>query len=243
MYTIINAFIYLFIYLFNILFSPLGTRGFESEEKDRPQFHGDKLEPLRRSFVNNRKETYFPEIKRTYLAIGSSIAIFIAILFISGFFGAIFYAEYLVQYKYPNYKFLYFEWVIVFFIAISIEIFSYIYLGFSGILANYENHRTETNYEDSLIAKTVFFKIFNHYGALVFTVFGKGPILGTFVYRTYMLCTFIYCAYMPSTCLLCTLCLRLLCVRFLCVRILHVHAVCARFLYLHASTGNRYQTS
>ena len=31
---------------------------------------------------------------------------------------------------------------------------------------------------ESLISKTLFFKIFNHYGPVLFTVFGKGPLLG-----------------------------------------------------------------
>ena len=155
-----------------------GTRGFESEEKDRPQFQGDKDEPVRRSFVNNRKETYFPDSKRTCLSVYSFVSIFFAIAFVGAFFGATFYAEYLVTYKYPLYEFPYFEWGVMSFIAIMIEVFSHLYLGFSAVLADSENHRTETNHEDSLIAKTVFFKIFNHYGAVIFTLFGKGPLLG-----------------------------------------------------------------
>ena len=163
----------------NLLSIPIGTRGFESEEKDRPQFEGDKVEPLRRSFVTNRKETYYPQTLRTLLRVRSFFAIVFTILLILAFFGAIFYTEHLVIYKYPAYKFRFFDWIVAIFIAIMVEVFSHYYLTFSTFLADNENHQTETKYEDSLISKTLFFKIFNHYGPVIFTVFGKGPLLGT----------------------------------------------------------------
>ena len=49
--------------------------GFESEEKDRPQFHGDPA----RSKINNRTETYFPEEKRRVIAFFSYVSIFLLI--------------------------------------------------------------------------------------------------------------------------------------------------------------------
>ena len=51
------------------------TLGFESEEKDRPQFHGDPA----RSKINNRTETYFPEEKRKVIAFFSYLSIFLII--------------------------------------------------------------------------------------------------------------------------------------------------------------------
>ena len=155
-----------------------GTRGFESEEKERPQFEGDKAEPQRRSFVTNRRVTYFPETMRRVLRVVSTVAIVFTIALVLAFFGAVFYAEYIVTYKFPAYKFRFFDWGVAIFIAIMIEVFSHFYPTLSGFLADNENHRTETNYEESLISKTLFFKIFNHYGPVLFTVFGKGPLLG-----------------------------------------------------------------
>ena len=49
--------------------------GFESEEKDRPQFHGDPA----RSRINNRTETYFPEEKRKVIAFFSYLSIILII--------------------------------------------------------------------------------------------------------------------------------------------------------------------
>jgi hypothetical protein len=36
--------------------------------------------------------------------------------------------------------------------------------------------------------KILFFKIFNHYGAVIFTLFFKGPILGIYIYISLYLC-------------------------------------------------------
>ena len=151
-----------------------GTRGFESEEKDRPQFKGDKEEPLRRSFVTNRKETYFPEFKRLNLRMLSFLSVFVITLLSSALIGVVFYLEFLVLYHHTSFQFRFFDWAVAALISVLIEVFSYLYMGFSTVLADNENHRTETEYEDSLITKTVFFKIFNHYGAVIFTIFFKG---------------------------------------------------------------------
>ena len=151
------------------------------EEKERPQFEGDKAEPQRRSFVTNRRVTYFPETLRTLLFVGSTIAIVFTIFLVLAFFGAVFYAEYIVTYKFPAYKFRFFDWGVAIFIAFMIEVFSHFYPSLSSFLADNENHRTETDYEESLISKTLFFKIFNHYGPVLFTVFGKGPLLGELI--------------------------------------------------------------
>jgi Calcium-activated chloride channel len=101
------------------------------------------------------------------------------VVFTAGFFGACFYAEYIVQDDYSRFEFKYINWVVIGLITIAIEVFSAGYLVLSENLTNQENHKTETNYEDALIMKTLFFKLFNNYGALIFTAFFKGPFLGT----------------------------------------------------------------
>ena len=81
--------------------------------------------------------------------------------------------------KYTEVNFSLVTWIVIFIIACAIEIFSAGYLVLSERLTNNENYKTETNYEDALISKTLFFKLFNHYGALIFTAFFKGPFLHT----------------------------------------------------------------
>jgi anoctamin-10 len=124
--------------------------------------------------VTNRKETYFPEFKRLNLRIFSFLSVFVITLLSSALIGVVFYLEYLVLYYHTKFQFRFFDWAVAALISVLIEVFSYLYMGFSTVLADNENHRTETEYEDSLITKTVFFKIFNHYGAVIFTIFFKG---------------------------------------------------------------------
>ena len=81
--------------------------------------------------------------------------------------------------RYTEFNFSLVTWIVIFIIACAIEIFSAGYLVLSERLTNNENHKTETNYEDALISKTLFFKLFNHYSALIFTAFFKGPFLHT----------------------------------------------------------------
>lgn len=156
-----------------------GTRGYESQEKDRPQFRGDPSNPLKRSFITNRKETYYPQQKRIWFQVYSMLVVFISVILCISFFGACFYAEYLFMTKYTEVNFSLVTWIVIFIIACAIEIFSAGYLVLSERLTNNENYKTETNYEDALISKTLFFKLFNHYSALIFTAFFKGPFLHT----------------------------------------------------------------
>jgi hypothetical protein len=93
------------------------------------------------------------------------------------------YTHILIHITGGKYNFQYFSWVVSFFTAISIEVLSEYYTVISAILTDTENYRTQTEYEDSLITKILFFKIFNHYGAVIFTLFFKGPWIGT-CYKT-----------------------------------------------------------
>ena len=168
-----------FLFLFLFIFYDSGTRGYESQEKDRPQFRGDVAQPLKRSFVTNRKETFYPSRKRFWIKSYSMLIVFIFVIFTEAIFGFFFYVEYLVEKVYTDYDIRYYNWFVVLGISISIEVLSSIYLNLSEYLTNNENYKTETNYEDALITKTLIFKLFNHYSALIFTAFFKGPILDT----------------------------------------------------------------
>ena len=105
--------------------------------------------------------------------------VFVTVILATSFFGACFYAEYLVMTIYTEFDIPYLSWVVIVIISIAIEWFSIGYIVLSESLTNQENHKTETNYENSLITKTLFFKLFNNYSALIFTAFFKGPFLGT----------------------------------------------------------------
>lgn len=58
--------------------------------------------------------------------------------------------------------------------AIQIQVMNMVYGGLALKLNDYENHRTDTEYEDSLIAKTFVFQFVNSYASLIYIAFIKG---------------------------------------------------------------------
>ena len=107
------------------------------------------------------------------------LIVFFFVIFTVAVFGFFFYVEYLVEKVYTDINIPYYNWFVILGISISIEVLSSIYLSLSELLTNNENYKTETNYEGALITKTLLFKLFNHYSALIFTAFFKGPFLDT----------------------------------------------------------------
>ena len=61
--------------------------------------------------------------------------------------------------------------------AVVIQVMNIIYGVVAIKLTNFENHRTDTNYEDSLIAKTFVFQFVNSYASLFYIAFVK-PFIG-----------------------------------------------------------------
>ena len=159
-----------------------GTRGFEEEEKDRPQFYGDPDDPLRRSEITGERELYYPDEKRWWLLALNAVFVFLFVALTAGIYGAIFYAENLVYTTYPDYRFPYFDWAVSFFIAITIEVLAYFYVDFSTALTDNENHKTQTDYEDALILKTLVFRLINHNAALMIIAFIKATDALDFIF-------------------------------------------------------------
>lgn len=61
--------------------------------------------------------------------------------------------------------------------SVNILVWNRIYAVVSVHLNDYENHRTDTEYEDGLIAKTFSFQMVNSYGALMYIAFVKEPVV------------------------------------------------------------------
>ena len=154
-----------------------GLKGYEEEEKDRPQFKGDE-NTNHRSLVNNQLEATFPpETRRLYIATSWAIlSIIIAILL--SLIGSLFYLEYLVDYEWTSIDFNHFSWVVAAIQAIIIQINTALYNPFARMLNDNENHKTETSYEDVLIQKFLIFQLFNNFAALAFTSFAKNTVFG-----------------------------------------------------------------
>ena len=62
--------------------------------------------------------------------------------------------------------------------AVAIMICNTLYTKFALFLNDYENHRTDTIYEDNLIAKIFIFQLINSYASLFYVAFIKFNVLG-----------------------------------------------------------------
>ncbi len=154
-----------------------GLKGYEEEEKDRPQFKGDE-NTNNRSLVNNQLEATFPAETRRLYIIGSWGVLSVIISILLSLIGSLFYLEYLVDYEWTSIEFNHFSWVVAAIQAIIIQVNTALYNPFARMLNDNENHKTETSYEDVLIQKLLVFQLFNNFAALAFTSFAKDAVFG-----------------------------------------------------------------
>lgn len=142
-----------------------GTVGFEEEEQARPQFKGEII----RSAVTGKPELYFSRQERAKRSFKSQWIIlgliFVVIVVISAIFTLrVIISKFDVTLASISSSLL---------IAIQIQVLN----GYFGELAiklnNYENHRTDTEYEDALIAKTFAFQFVNSFASLFYISFIK----------------------------------------------------------------------
>jgi len=168
-----------------------GMAKFEKLELERPEFVGDKrIDPngmrpgQRPSPITGKPSLYFPSRearKRIYtslLVVASMIgAVIAAVAFV-----------YFLQFNLSNSSHTFVSENAVYIgsglMSVQINIFNVIYGWVSVWLNNWENHRTNTTYEDSLIYKTLIFQFINSYVSLFYTAFVKRPFFGC-TYGTY----------------------------------------------------------
>jgi hypothetical protein len=148
-----------------------GTVGFEEEEATRPQFVGER----RQNPVNGRDYLYFPAATQHRRAFKSNAIIFGFIAVVIGVVAAIFIMRLtLSQIESLVVGSLQTASIITSLVtAIQIQIMNNIYGKLAIQLNDYENHRTDTVYEDNMIAKSFCFQFVNSYAALFYIVFIK----------------------------------------------------------------------
>ena len=135
------------------IYSWLGQLDFEEEEAMRPKFKGQ----VRRNPVDdNMNDFYYPENIRRYKMLFAMIISFLFVgLVILCVFGLIYFQTMAIA-KYKE------EWfgkhiakVIGIIMGIQIGVFNFLYGKVALLLTDFENHRTQSAYENSLIAKTL----------------------------------------------------------------------------------------
>lgn len=150
-----------------------GTHGFQKVEKDRPKFPGEDSVPRMRSVVNNKKRWSYPLWLRrrqyiSFLVVSLAVAAQVAVVV----------AVYVLEYHLTHQ--LGFAWgptACSFLSAAQILAFSSLFGMLADALSDWENHRTQTAYEDSRILKTFSFELFNSFAALLYTCFFKGNVV------------------------------------------------------------------
>ncbi|CAM9354412.1 unnamed protein product, partial [Ectocarpus fasciculatus] len=148
-----------------------GTVGFEEEEVTRPQFIGERmLNP-----VNGKEYLYFSADEKNWRLCKSSSIVFGFILVVITVVASIFFMKLVLS----DVKELVVGGIQLASIiasianAVVIQIMNMIYGGIAIKLNDYENHRTDTGYEDNLIAKTFCFQFVNSYAALIYIAIFK----------------------------------------------------------------------
>lgn len=154
-----------------------GQTDFEEDEVSRPQFRGD----YRRSPIddNLEEEWYDPNKRKKLFLVGimvSSMIIFLVLTFLAS----------IIVLRGMTTDVLYFGGMDfsgpVFSIAnaVQIQIFNFIYSKLAVKLTDIENHRTQSDYESSLILKTYGFQFVNSFNTLFYIAFVKTHYEGCF---------------------------------------------------------------
>lgn len=143
-----------------------GMSDFESTEQDRPEFYGQ----LQWSPVNGERVTYYPDNERAKAVSKSTFKIFLMLILVLASISGVFMLKIVLS---TGNEYVY-DVVPSLVQAIVIQILNAIYRGMAKDMTIEENHQTDTQYEDSLVAKLYMFTFVNSYAALYFMAFIQG---------------------------------------------------------------------
>lgn len=150
-----------------------GMTGYEAEAVTRPEFVGEEMpDPVR-----GQPYLYFPRhvaVRRQFI---STILILISMATVCGTLYGIFALELQLRYADDDVGGVpvgeQSSLVKSVLVAVQVQVFNVLYTSLAHFLNNYENHRTDVQYEDALIAKTFAFQFVNQFAALFYLAFAK----------------------------------------------------------------------
>jgi Calcium-activated chloride channel len=128
-----------------------GTGGFEDEEQARPQFKGERMP----SAVSGEIELYFSKTEYSRRMCVSIAVITMAVIVVIIVVASLFVLRYVMNNSNIENGSIYTSIMQ----AIVIGILNFIYGFIATALNDHENHRTDTEYEDNLIAKVFIFQV------------------------------------------------------------------------------------
>jgi len=140
-----------------------GMIGFEDSEITRPEFRGTK----KKSFIDGKESLQFPSRRRYRLMWQSNLVIWSLIAVVIGVVISI----YLVRNALSKEMGSSAQTVASILNAAQIQIFNFLFQFLAAVLTNRENHRTDTQYEDAMIAKLFLFQFVNSYASFFYIGF------------------------------------------------------------------------
>lgn len=141
-----------------------GMIGFEDTEVDRPEFFGTE-QP---SYINGEMTKHFPPKQRRNLMVKSFSCIVSLALIVLGAVIAI----YIIRAAlYETSVATYSSVLASVMNSVQITVFNMIYSKLADYLTEMENHRTDTAFEDSMIAKLFMFQFVNSYSSFFYLAF------------------------------------------------------------------------
>ncbi|CAM9434451.1 unnamed protein product [Discosporangium mesarthrocarpum] len=151
-----------------------GMAGFEEQEQTRPQYMGIRST----SAVDGKPVDYFPPAESRKRFFLSQTVIFGLIMVVVSAVASIFWLKYFLTQPAQAEKLVVAGTSLATVIpplanAIQIQLMNLVYGNIAIWLNDLENHRTDTAYEDNLIAKTFMFQFVNSYASLVYIAFIK----------------------------------------------------------------------
>ena len=154
-----------------------GMTNFEESEQERPSFLTHKRTVVNISPVTSMAVPVFPDSVRRKLVAISATLISIAIIAVAAIVSGIFILKT---------KLVENPWVVSgldlgsivpsVLNSLQIQVTNFLYQKLALWLNDFENHRTDTEYEDYLIAKTFAFQFINSYASLIYIAFFKDNI-------------------------------------------------------------------
>jgi len=154
-----------------------GMTGYEANELDRPLFEGVDV----RSPIDGTHMRYFPDKIKKYRNNVVNVVTLISIAGVVTVVGCIFlfqaWADLAENKKYFTIGDTYLGTTLVsIMMGLAINILNILYNGTALAMNEWENHRTDTEFEDKLISKIFLFQMVNSFAAVTYIAFIKGQI-------------------------------------------------------------------
>jgi hypothetical protein len=146
-----------------------GMTNFVQKEQARPEFDGERV----RSPIDGSLIKYFPWHRRIVRFLFSQTVIWGLIAIVLGLVVSIFFLRQILR-KLGTAGLILTSIIN----AVQIQVLNIIYGLVADKLNNWENHRTQSDWENALIAKTFLFKFINSYNSLFYIAFFKRFDLG-----------------------------------------------------------------